>query len=86
MADKAVDQGGAPGMQTSKRVTWITRFVFVFVGLVFWYLTQSWIGQRELMPGAIGDGGARLASGGQRLLASASESDQSAFDREFSDH
>ncbi len=56
MADKAVDQGGAPGMQTPKRVTWITRFVFVFVGLVFWYLTQSWIGQRELMPGAIGDG------------------------------
>ena len=39
-----------------KRVTALTRFAFVVVGLGGWYLTQSWIGQRELMPGAIGDG------------------------------
>ena len=85
MADKAVDQGGAPGMQTSKRVTWITRFVFVFVAsflvpnaIVDWSArVDAWCDRRW---------GARLASGGQRLLASASESDQSAFDREFSDH
>lgn len=32
------------------------RFAFVVVGLGGWYLTQSWIGQRESMPGAIGDG------------------------------
>ncbi|MGI9467585.1 MAG: phosphatase PAP2 family protein [Rubripirellula sp.] len=43
-------------MQTTKLTTWSTRFAFVIVGLFLWHLTQSWIGQRELMPGAIGDG------------------------------
>lgn len=43
-------------MQTAKLKTWITRLAFVFVGLLGWYLTQAWIGQRELSPGAIGDG------------------------------
>ena len=56
MADKGVNGGGEPSMQDTRLVTWLTRFAFVFVGLLLWYLTQSWIGQRELMPGAIGDG------------------------------
>ncbi|MCH1439036.1 MAG: hypothetical protein L7W43_05245, partial [Rubripirellula sp.] len=56
MANDDVTEAREPSMRTTKLMTWLTRFVFVFVGLLLWYLTQSWIGQRELMPGAIGDG------------------------------
>ena len=33
----------------------LMRLAFVLGGLAIWYATQAWIGQRELMPGAIGD-------------------------------
>lgn len=36
--------------------TYVTRSAFVIVGLAAWFLTQSWIGARELEPGTIGDG------------------------------
>ena len=36
--------------------SYVTRCVFVAVGLAAWFLTQSWIGARELEPGTIGDG------------------------------
>ena len=57
MAEQRLDNAGTRAIQPpSEPMNLVLRFAFVIVGLAAWYLTQSWIGQRELMPGSIGDG------------------------------
>jgi hypothetical protein len=57
MVDNCVENTGRQdGQPPAKPMTSVMRFAFVIVGLLAWYLTQSWIGQRELTSAAIGDG------------------------------